>query len=166
MPTSGLDSTASLEVLQSLKDVSRLGVTVVFVIHQTRHTLFRLFDDVLLLGVGGKTVCFGPTNDALPYFESQGFDCPEFENAADFFLDVISGSVPHKTNLRFKPSDLVDMWKERTGVESLPEPSEHKEKKKVLAPAKGQVADAISLIGASKRDTFCRNMETHRTCSK
>jgi ABC-type multidrug transport system ATPase subunit len=92
-PTSGLDSTASLEILSSLKDLSRLGVTVIAVIHQARYYLFRLFDGVLLLGSGGKTVYQGSSRFALKYFQSLGFECPDMENPADFFMDVISGSV-------------------------------------------------------------------------
>jgi ABC-type multidrug transport system ATPase subunit len=92
-PTSGLDSTASLEILSSLKDLSRLGVTVIAVIHQARYSLFRLFDGVLLLGSGGKTVYQGSSRFALKYFQNLGFKCPDMENPADFFMDVISRSV-------------------------------------------------------------------------
>eukprot|EP00475_Leptophrys_vorax_P017191 TRINITY_DN2380_c0_g2_i2.p1 TRINITY_DN2380_c0_g2~~TRINITY_DN2380_c0_g2_i2.p1 ORF type:complete len:1054 (+),score=272.70 TRINITY_DN2380_c0_g2_i2:35-3196(+) len=109
-PTSGLDSTASLEVLSSLKDLSRLGVTVIAVIHQPRYTLFRLFDEVLLLGVGGKTVFQGKTANAMKYFSDNGFECPAHENPADFFLDVISGSVTQKGNPNFSLNDLFVLW--------------------------------------------------------
>jgi ABC-type multidrug transport system ATPase subunit len=105
-----LDSTASLEVLQSLKDLSRLGVTVVAVVHQPRYTLFRQFDEVLLLGVGGRTVYQGKTSKALEYFTKNGFECPPNENPADFFLDVISGSIVQKGNPNFQLEDLFDMW--------------------------------------------------------
>jgi ABC-type multidrug transport system ATPase subunit len=111
-PTSGLDSTASLEVLQSLKDLSRLGVTVIAVIHQPRYSLFRQFDEVLLLGVGGRTVYQGKTSKALEYFTKSGFDCPANENPADFLLDVISGSIVQKGNPNFQLEDLFEMWSE------------------------------------------------------
>jgi hypothetical protein len=55
-----------------------------------------MFDDVLLLGKGGRTVYLGPTNKALSYFEELGFQCPEHSNPADFFMDIISGSMPRK----------------------------------------------------------------------
>jgi len=48
-----------------------------------------MFDNVLLLGKGGRTVYIGPTKGVLPYFESLGFKCPEHVNPADVrFLSV------------------------------------------------------------------------------
>ena len=81
-PTSGLDSTASLEVLGALRALSRLGVTVVTVIHQPRYSIFTMFDSVLLLGLGGRTVFCGPAAAAQPYFESLNFAVPPNDNPA------------------------------------------------------------------------------------
>eukprot|EP00128_Syssomonas_multiformis_P010869 Colp12_sorted_trinity150504_noHs@28162 len=87
-PTSGLDATSSLTVLQSLKELAVCRNTaVVAVIHQPRYDLFMLFDDLLLLGVGGVTVYNGPTKDVEPYFQSLGFVVPPKANPADFFID-------------------------------------------------------------------------------
>jgi ABC-type multidrug transport system ATPase subunit len=111
-PTSGLDSTASLEIISSLKEIAKLGMNISMVIHQPRYSLFTLIDDVLLLGVGGKTVFFGPTGDALPYFEDFGFLCPPTENPSDFFLDVISGQVSLPENPTFEAKLLPEWWKQ------------------------------------------------------
>lgn len=46
-----------------------------------------MFDDVLLLGKGGRTVYLGPSSGALAYFERLGFQCPPLVNAADFLMD-------------------------------------------------------------------------------
>jgi len=111
-PTSGLDSTSSLSVCSSLKKMCQLGMTSIMVIHQPRYSLFTLFDDVLLLGKGGKTVYLGPSTGAKPYFESLGFEMPANENPADWFMDVISGEVPNARISSFKPEMLFDMWQE------------------------------------------------------
>mmetsp|Transcript_9576 Transcript_9576/g.25930 ORF Transcript_9576/g.25930 Transcript_9576/m.25930 type:complete len:809 (-) Transcript_9576:601-3027(-) len=122
-PTSGLDSTSSLSVCSSLKKMCQLGMTSIMVIHQPRYSLFTLFDDVLLLGKGGKTVYLGPSAGAKPYFESLGFEMPVNENPADWFMDVISGEVPNDQIPNFKPEMLFDMWREkaaeRTGNPNL-----------------------------------------------
>lgn len=52
---------------------------VVMVVHQPRYSLFTLFDEVLLLGLGGETVYLGASEGALPYFRNLGFKMPEHE---------------------------------------------------------------------------------------
>lgn len=60
-----LDSTSSLLVLDALKKVaSEGGITIVAVIHQPRFEIFSSFDDVLLLGKGGRTVFIGESSAA------------------------------------------------------------------------------------------------------
>jgi ABC-type multidrug transport system ATPase subunit len=109
-PTSGLDSTSSFEVLNALKQLSRKGITVITVIHQPRFSIYSMFDSVLLLGVGGKTVYLGPTEYSLAHFERIGFKLPQNENPADFFMDLISGHIERDGDANFKPQDLFTMW--------------------------------------------------------
>ena len=49
---------------------------------QPRYSIFRMFDDVMLLGKGGRLVFLGPSRLALHYFESLGFALPPNENPA------------------------------------------------------------------------------------
>mmetsp|Transcript_81353 Transcript_81353/g.143569 ORF Transcript_81353/g.143569 Transcript_81353/m.143569 type:complete len:817 (+) Transcript_81353:69-2519(+) len=110
-PTSGLDATSSLAVVLSLKKMCQLGMSSIMVIHQPRYSLFTLFDDVLLLGKGGRTVYLGPSGGAKPYFESKGFQMPADENPADWFMDITSGEVANIYEPNFQPPMLFDMWK-------------------------------------------------------
>jgi hypothetical protein len=95
-----------------LKKMSQLGMTSIMVIHQPRYSLFTLFDDVLLLGKGGKTVYLGPSLCAKAYFEMLGFTMEGDENPADWFMDVISGEVPNKRIKNFEPSMLFEWWEQ------------------------------------------------------
>lgn len=114
-PTSGLDATASLDVCRVLKNFARRKlVTVAAVIHQPRYEIFASFDDLLLLGRGGRTVYMGPVSDALSYFESLGFYCPPMVNAADFILDVVSGHAQWSHAFPFDPSVLPSLWEEHS----------------------------------------------------
>ena len=88
-PTSGLDSTSSLETCDALSKIASLGVTVVTVIHQPRYEIFTSFDDVLLLGKGGRAVYLGPSTRALAHFEAHGVMCPPRVNPADFMRVMI-----------------------------------------------------------------------------
>jgi hypothetical protein len=109
-PTSGLDSTSALTVVQSLKDLALTGATVVAVLHQPKYEVFQLFDQVLLLGKGGMTVYMGSTSQMPAYFEKLGFPCPSNVNPADFYMDVVSGIVPHASNPNFGIDDLFAAW--------------------------------------------------------
>lgn len=56
--------------------VAHSGVTVAAVIHQPSHLVFGMFDDLLLLGKGGRTVYYGPQLGVQGYFESLGYELP------------------------------------------------------------------------------------------
>ena len=69
-PTSGLDSTTSYELVTALSNLALKGVNVIAVLHQPSFQLYEQFQNVLLLGAGGRTVYLGPANGALGYFTS------------------------------------------------------------------------------------------------
>jgi ABC-type multidrug transport system ATPase subunit len=55
-PTSGLDSTKSRRLCKILQEVTRRrNMTVAAVIHQPSREAFDMFDDLLLLGAGGRS---------------------------------------------------------------------------------------------------------------
>eukprot|EP00929_Paragymnodinium_shiwhaense_P036784 TRINITY_DN19684_c0_g1_i1.p1 TRINITY_DN19684_c0_g1~~TRINITY_DN19684_c0_g1_i1.p1 ORF type:complete len:1165 (+),score=190.46 TRINITY_DN19684_c0_g1_i1:56-3550(+) len=90
-PTSGLDSTTSHEVVQCLNGAaSRLGTTVAAVIHQPRYETLCLFDDLVLLGVGGCLTYAGPTANAMVHFRDvMRVEFQPNSNPADILLDAI-----------------------------------------------------------------------------
>lgn len=73
-------------------------------------TSFLEFDDLLLLGKGGRVIYHGPLAEAPPYFESIGFPVPQNCNPADFYLDVAAGIIPHQTDKNFTWPKLFDYW--------------------------------------------------------
>merc|ERR1719401_3348742 len=100
-----------------------LGTTSIMVAHQPRYSLFTLFDDVLLLGKGGRTAYLGPPQGARPYFEGLGFAAPALENPADWVMDVVSGdvpwgaeaddAVPNAAAAELRPEALFAAWQAR-----------------------------------------------------
>lgn len=111
-PTSGLDASTALDIIRSVKRLTAIGMTVVMVVHQPRYSLFTLFDHVLLLGMGGRTVYLGQSEGALPYFRNLGYKMPEHENPADWFMDVISGKVDNAAEPGLKSTALAQKWLE------------------------------------------------------
>lgn len=63
-PTSGLDSASAFFVIQTLRNITRDGRTVISSIHQPSSEVFALFDDLFLLS-GGETVYFGESKMAI-----------------------------------------------------------------------------------------------------
>lgn len=71
---------------------------------------FQMFDNVLLLGVGGRTVYHGPAKDMTDYFTRIGFPLPERTNPADYYMDVVAGLIPCEISPKFTKDDLFEMW--------------------------------------------------------
>lgn len=109
-PTTGLDSTTSSNLCATLSMLAASGVNVMAVIHQPKVEILEQFTNVLLLGVGGKTVYMGPTEGMGPYFTRIGFPLPPQMNPADYYMDVISGLIPCENNQNLQKEDLFDLW--------------------------------------------------------
>jgi ABC-type multidrug transport system ATPase subunit len=91
--TSGLDSGNSLLVVKMLHKIAQDLVTVVTVLHQPREEIFDTFDEVILLGVGGKTIYHGDAEKVVDYFATKelNYEAPSSQNPADFLIDVVVG---------------------------------------------------------------------------
>lgn len=110
-PTSGLDSTTTCQLCETLKTTAwNRNMTISSVIHQPSYAAFSKFDDLLLLGKGGRVVYAGPLVGAPAYFASIGFPVPSDVNQADFYLDVINGVVKRVGYLDFRFEDLFHLW--------------------------------------------------------
>jgi hypothetical protein len=112
-PTSGLDATAAASIMATLKALSRLGMTIVTIIHQPRQEIFESLDSLVLLGKG-RMIYTGPESGIQPHFESLGYHFPGHSNPADVMGDIIAGE-----GRLYKPSGdasvqgLIDYWASR-----------------------------------------------------
>ena len=129
-PTSGLDSTSASSIMTILKAVSRLGITVVTIIHQPRHEIFEALDSILLLGAG-KVIYSGKEAETQAYFEDCGFSFPEGHNPADIIMDIIAGQGHlYKKLGDTDVSHLIEQWRYRQNASkaakgfSSPNPSD------------------------------------------
>jgi len=65
---------------------------VICTIHQPRVKVVKMFDKISLMGAG-KVLYFGETVPmCLEYFSNAGYECPAFENPADWMLDLVNTS--------------------------------------------------------------------------
>ena len=112
-PTSGLDATSASSIMSTLKALSRLGITIVTIIHQPRHEIFASLDYIHLMGAG-RVIYSGEQATVKPYFEQCGFNFPKNSNPADTIMDIIAGEGQlYKKSGDTSISHLIEYWKHR-----------------------------------------------------
>ncbi|KAL0927164.1 hypothetical protein M5K25_001327 [Dendrobium thyrsiflorum] len=90
-PTSGLDSASSQLLLRALRREALEGVNICMVVHQPSYTLFKMFDDLVILAKGGLIVYLGAVKKVEEYFSDFGIVVPERVNPPDYFIDILEG---------------------------------------------------------------------------
>lgn len=85
-------------VMDTLRQLASDGHTVVCSIHQPRSSIFRMFDDVMLLSEG-RVMFQGPAGRVARYFRAKGHAMPGNTNPGDFAVDVVS--VDHTSKVLF-----------------------------------------------------------------
>jgi len=68
-PTSGLSSRDSDNIMSLLRELCFQGTIIFAVIHQPSSEIFKLFDQLILLDVGGYSIYTGNPIDAVAYFK-------------------------------------------------------------------------------------------------
>ena len=68
-PTSGLSSRDSETIMDLLKELSLRGKMVFAIIHQPSSDIFKLFDSLIILDVGGFQIYYGNPTEAIIYFK-------------------------------------------------------------------------------------------------
>src|SRR3972149_5983154 len=68
-PTSGLSSRDSENIMDLLKELARKGKLLFVVIHQPSSDIYKMFDKMIILDVGGFLIYYGNPVDAIIYFK-------------------------------------------------------------------------------------------------
>lgn len=69
-PTSGLSSRDSENIMDLLKEMSLKGKMIFVVIHQPSSDIYKMFDQMVILDVGGYQIYYGNPVEAVTYFKS------------------------------------------------------------------------------------------------
>lgn len=100
-PTSGLSSSDSENIMDLLKELSLRGKMVFVVIHQPSSDIFKLFDQLIIMDIGGFQIYYGNPVEAVYYFremihatnKNQGV-CPECGNVnPEQVFDIIETKI-------------------------------------------------------------------------
>lgn len=88
-PTTGLDSMTANQIVVLLAQLARRDRIVVVTIHQPRSELFRVFSRIAIMSRGELVFC-GQPQDMVDFFSQCGYECPEYCNPFDIYVDFTS----------------------------------------------------------------------------
>ncbi|KAK2896608.1 hypothetical protein QQF64_005877 [Cirrhinus molitorella] len=88
-PTTGLDSMTANQIVVLLAELARRDRIVIVTIHQPRSELFRIFNRIAIMSRGELVFC-GQPDEMVDFFSSSGYECPEYCNPFDFYVDLTS----------------------------------------------------------------------------
>jgi ABC-type multidrug transport system ATPase subunit len=128
-PTSGLSSRDSENIMDLLKELSLRGKMIFVVIHQPSSDIFKMFDTLLILDVGGFQIYYGNPVESIVYFrdiinaanKAQGA-CPECGNInPEQVFNIIETKVVNEygrlTNTRkISPGQWYQYFKQKLKV--------------------------------------------------
>jgi ABC-type multidrug transport system ATPase subunit/CRP-like cAMP-binding protein len=113
-PTSGLSSKDSEEIICFLRILVDMGKLVFVVVHQPNSKIYKLFDKIVLLDMGGKLVYTGLVLDCIHYMEKLINDCitaecPECKTCQPELIFEILEQRDEKNERKYSP----EFWQKR-----------------------------------------------------
>ncbi|CAE8582044.1 unnamed protein product [Polarella glacialis] len=106
-PTSSLDSSSAVEVVQLLRRLAKASnILVICTIHQPSQRIFGLFDDVLVLA-RGQIAYAGPVKDVGRHMQS--LDVPPMEDGSslpEYLLDLTNSDFTDEQQVQ----KILDNW--------------------------------------------------------
>ena len=79
----------AMSIMDLMISLARMGKTIICTIHQPSSQIFNKFDKLLLLAEG-QIAYHGKASDAINFFSSINYPCPENYNPADHFIQTLA----------------------------------------------------------------------------
>lgn len=98
-PTSGLSFNDAEQIIQILGQLCQQGKIVILTIHQPNSNVYRMFDKVMMMDIGGKIAFYGTPQESFSYFDEElallSVRKAEIEKkrhllTSDYFYDIIT----------------------------------------------------------------------------
>ena len=128
-PTSGLSSRDSENVMDLLRELALKGKMIFVNIHQPSSDIYKMFDKVLILDVGGYLVYYGNPIEAVVYFKkldaqvkSEVGECPVCGNVnPELIFNILDARVVdeygrYTERRKVKPERWAEYFRERVGI--------------------------------------------------
>lgn len=140
-PTSGLSSRDSENIMDLLKELALKGKLIFVVIHQPSSDIYKMFDKLMILDVGGYPIYYGNPVDAVSYFkrlvnhvnaeEAECWNCGNV-NPEQIFNIIESKVLDEYGNLTYTRKNTPVEW--NAHYKELIEKNIHSEKKHTSIP--------------------------------
>jgi ABC-type multidrug transport system ATPase subunit len=133
-PTSGLSSRDSENIMELLKELSLKGKMIFVVIHQPSEDIYRMFDKLILLDVGGYQIYYGNPIEAISYFKEavNMLDRHSTNNPEQIFNIVESKLVDEygrlTKNRKITPAQWHEKFQKKIALPTIEESTELPEK--------------------------------------
>jgi ABC-type multidrug transport system ATPase subunit len=102
-PTSGLSSRDSENIMDLLKELTLKGKIIFVVIHQPSSDIYKMFDKMFILDVGGYCVYYGNPVEALLYFKQKASQADQSDGEC-----ITCGNVNPELVFNILDAKLVD----------------------------------------------------------
>ena len=86
-PTTGLDSSASIQCITLLKKLAREDRTIICTVHTPSALLLEKFDHLYVLA-DGNCIYQGSVGNLVPFLKDLDLICPNSYNPADFLIEI------------------------------------------------------------------------------
>ena len=136
-PTSGLSSRDSENVIDLLKELSMKGKLIFTVIHQPSSDIYKMFDKMYLLDVGGYPVYYGDPVDAITYFKTATNQVDKQRGQCEIcgsvnpeqIFNIMEAKVVDEygqltSKRKIEPTQWNDQFKERVNITKVEEVNE------------------------------------------
>ena len=127
-PTTGLDSFMAESIVNTLKSVSTEGRTVICTIHQPSSQVFALFEQLLLIA-DGRVAFMGPITEAMRFFTSLSYKCPDNFNPADFYISQLSIRPGQESVCKERLNKICSSYAESSYFQNMVQLSEQDQKR-------------------------------------
>ena len=87
-PTTGLDSTTALSVMETVRNLKERGITIISTIHSPSNKILQLFDKIIIL-CEGNLVFDGPPQGIEDYLHKMNFNSNKNIPPLEYFMQVI-----------------------------------------------------------------------------
>ena len=147
-PTSGLSSNDSEIIMDLLKMLSLKGKLIFVVIHQPSSDIFKMFDKLIILDVGGFPIYKGDPVEAVIYFKKRINHVNADESECEY-----CGNVNPEQIFNIIDMKVVDEYGLQTGKRKV-DPQEWNEYyHKLIQPKSGEIQNKIFLKAYLKYPT-------------